>query len=195
MQTFASMILLALLAVQCSGEATEVDVADALEADDQCSQGGDASQCTLNALQAKAKATFESQDAAAIQAMRDVFTEDERDALLLESLRALSDKNSSTSVDACTTGMVGMLIQKVDGAAACVAPCHSSCPALNAAIVAYMTKGGQPAAKRSMCSSKYSLSCLVTPRHVGPCLPLAKKADGFGMHLPRSVREFNSMCR
>merc|ERR1712176_56191 len=111
--------------------------------------------------------------------MRGLLSQDDRDQLLMDSLIELS----SSGWDSCHASMLGMLYRSMPSAAArCLNPCQSSCPALNGVINAYLTKGGQPAARRSICRNRYALRCLVD--HIGNCWEIVNKAKAYGMYLP-----------
>merc|ERR1712217_821619 len=96
------------------------------------------------------------------------------------------------SADSCSTGLLGMAMNKYPDARTCLAPCHSSCPTLNAIMTAYMTRGGQPAAIKEACAHKSGLTCLFG--NVQPCMGLVHKAKGFGMTIPTSAARLDSMC-
>merc|ERR1719195_2512457 len=120
---------------------------------------------------------------------------DERDALLLQTLQALSEQSNAESEDSCTSGLLGMIMQKDPSAKNCVAPCRSSCGTLNTLLSTYMTKGGQPALNREACKShnKDKLQCFF--HHIGPCMGLINKAKGYGVTIPSSSGQLNGMCR
>merc|ERR1712217_745006 len=96
------------------------------------------------------------------------------------------------SADSCSTGLIGMAMNKYPDARKCLAPCHSSCPTLNAIMTAYMTRGGQPAAIKEACARKSGLTCLFG--NVQPCMGLVNKAKSFGMTIPTSEHQLNGMC-
>merc|ERR1711971_1215838 len=96
------------------------------------------------------------------------------------------------SADSCSSGLIGMAMNKYPETKTCLAPCHSSCSTLNAIMTAYMTRGGQPAAIKEACARRSALSCLFG--HVQPCMGLVNKAKGFGMTIPTSAAQLSSMC-
>jgi len=81
-----------------------------------------------------------------------------------------------------------------DMAPACIDQCSHSCPAVGEAINAYMTRGGQRAAIRSVCKNKWAFACFVKSNHVGNCRVFFDKARRFGFSLPSSERELNGQC-
>merc|ERR1719245_527977 len=142
--------VVAFAAVSNGLESTDDYMKTAFDLDGECD--GDDEQCTLNALQLKAK-KIEVDDA---------------------------------EQNACTSGYVGQIRSY---GKECIDSCQSMCPALGQAVDAYLKSGGQPAAKRSICSHPHSFDCAYTPQNIGKCLPLIKQAAGFGFKLPESASQ------
>ena len=89
-----------------------------------------------------------------------------RDAFLVDTLVALGAEAHTASGDDCSAGLLGMAVQKSPSGLTCLAPCHSSCPAVNAIMSGYMTQGGQPGAVRAACRHREELTRLMN--HIGP---------------------------
>jgi len=66
---------------------------------------------------------------------------------------------------------------------------------LELALKAYLTKGGQPAAKKVICQYESAFECPVGPENIGKCLPLIAKVKGYGFRFPESVEELRSTCQ
>jgi len=90
--------------------------------------------------------------------------------------------------DACISG----LMKKLPDAPKCLARCHSSCPAINNILTAYLTQGGQPAAWKAACKQPGDLYCMLD--HLGPCQSLIKQAKGYGVTLPTSRSQLSTEC-
>ncbi len=93
---------------------------------------------------------------------------------------------------ACHAGLVGQVYHQ---APTCFDACPQACGPLGQAITAYMTKGGQPAAKKVVCQNKGAFGCALTSGNLPKCRPLITKAASFGFKLPSSMGELNSQCR
>eukprot|EP00932_Pfiesteria_piscicida_P008277 SRR837773.18631.p2 GENE.SRR837773.18631~~SRR837773.18631.p2 ORF type:complete len:161 (+),score=65.17 SRR837773.18631:53-535(+) len=94
--------------------------------------------------------------------------------------------------NACHSGLVG---QAYSYAPACFDACSGACAPLGQAISAYMTKGGQSAAKKVICANKSAFQCALTGGNLAKCQPLIAKAAGFGFKLPSSRAQLNQECR
>merc|ERR1712083_22199 len=127
-----------------------------------------------------------------IQTLNATMTSEDRDAILFESLVALGSQAQSLSGDACNSGLLGMAVRKYPSARTCLAPCHSSCSAVNAIMGGYMTQGGQPGAIRAACNHANELTCLFN--NIGPCMEFVNKAKSFGLTIPTSQAQLDSMC-
>mmetsp|Transcript_17342 Transcript_17342/g.49285 ORF Transcript_17342/g.49285 Transcript_17342/m.49285 type:complete len:164 (-) Transcript_17342:255-746(-) len=118
---------------------------------------------------------------------------DEAAICALNALQAKALKvdaeNDGEAQGACDSGLVGQI---KSFAPDCINACPQSCGALGQAINAYLTKGGQPAAKRVICQHKGEFSCAFD--HWGACQKLADKAGGMGFKLPRSKGELYGGC-
>lgn len=128
-----------------------------------------------------------------VEAVQMTMTTDERDAVLFDALVALGSQAESLSGDACNSGLLGMAVRKYPSATTCLAPCHSSCSAVNAIMGGYMTQGGQPGAIRAACRRGSELTCLFN--HIGPCMEFVNRARGLGLTIPTSQTQLDSMCR
>merc|ERR1712113_509048 len=131
-------------------------------------------------------------EVAALAAIRAAMTADERDTLLVASLTALGTQTAQGMQDSCHSGLLGMALKKMPSVWQCLGPCHSSCPAVNDVLQAYMLRGGKPAAERSVCHNKANLMCLVD--HIEPCMELVGKAATYGIQIPTSRSQFSTMC-
>jgi len=120
----------------------------------------------------------------------EAFTASCKPAVLLQ---ARSAKENSLSTP-CTSGMLGS-VASTPAAKACIDQCQGSCPALNDALTAYFTKGGEAPAKKSICQNEGSISCFTEPAHIAKCMPMISMAKGMGFSLPTSPAAFKSSCR
>jgi len=96
-----------------------------------------------------------------------------------------------SEASACSHGTVKMIY---DMAPDCFNQCMSSCSAVGHAVNAYLTRGGQPAAIRSICHDKSSFACFVEPDHVGACGVFFTTARRYGFTLPANMDELDSHC-
>jgi len=94
--------------------------------------------------------------------------------------------------NACSDGLVG---KARAFAPTCIDACPQSCEPLNVALNAYLTKGGQPAAKKVICQYESAFECPVAPENIGKCLPLIAKVKSYGFRYPESVEELRSTCQ
>jgi len=116
-------------------------------------------------------------------------------ALQLRASRQAEAQNATDEEDeegGCSSGIVGKIQKAVPS---CINPCKQACGPLQAAIHAYLTKGGAAAAKRAMCQYKSQFACLVTGAQARNCAPVAAKARSFGFSLPTSTGQLYSQCR
>jgi len=77
----------------------------------------------------------------------------------------------------------------------CIDACPGSCRALEQAITAYITKGGQAAAKREVCANSWAFKCYVEDGHKQFCQSLIDRAAHLGWHLPGSPWELDQECQ
>mmetsp|Transcript_2086 Transcript_2086/g.6320 ORF Transcript_2086/g.6320 Transcript_2086/m.6320 type:complete len:171 (-) Transcript_2086:237-749(-) len=105
--------------------------------------------------------------------------------------KKLDAEAAEGELGACTSGMVGA-IRKL--APSCVDSCPKACPMLGKAVTAYMTKGGQPAAKRVVCDNQSTFACFLQPSVIGKCTKLFHTAAGLGLRLPTSSWSLMSEC-
>jgi len=96
-----------------------------------------------------------------------------------------------SEASACSHGTVKMIY---DMAPDCFNQCMSSCSAVGHAVTAYLTRGGQPAAIRSICHDKSSFACFVEPDHIGACGVFFTQARRYGFTLPANMHELDSHC-
>merc|ERR1719188_973493 len=109
----------------------------------------------------------------------------------VEVSTVLLEASVQTASSACHRGYVK---KARDMAPRCIDQCSSSCYAVGEAIDAYLRRGGQPAAMKSVCRNKRAFSCFVTPSHVGNCRVFFDKARKFGISLPSSERDLDRRC-
>ncbi|CAE8615688.1 unnamed protein product [Polarella glacialis] len=154
-------------------------VALAFQADENCTGGQEA----MHLLQARS-----AKSASADQ----VASQEEH---ISQALKALSYASTENDQDPCSSGLLGALQSSSPAAKACLAKCQLSCPSLNDAITTYLTKGGEAAAKASICKNMASLTCLVEAEQIATCMPMLTQAASFGVKIPTSVDDFKSVCK
>mmetsp|Transcript_66835 Transcript_66835/g.169517 ORF Transcript_66835/g.169517 Transcript_66835/m.169517 type:complete len:178 (-) Transcript_66835:127-660(-) len=151
-----------------SGSAPDLEAAvgAALAEDDQCStEGEESALCLLNALQLRATKA------------------------VVENTAQGGDAEEG---NACTSGIVGDIRML---SPSCLDACPQICVPLGVAVNAFMTKGGQDAAKQVVCRYKTELACGLQGSVLDHCKILIKAAASFGMKLPNSITQLNSGCR
>mmetsp|Transcript_21809 Transcript_21809/g.44175 ORF Transcript_21809/g.44175 Transcript_21809/m.44175 type:complete len:170 (-) Transcript_21809:194-703(-) len=165
-----ALLLLALPALALAEPTADVEAA--LAADDQCASGD--AECALNALQLRG---------AGINAT-------ELAALGIDAADLVEISEESTG--ACDTGMVSKIKRF---APECFHACPQACPGLNNALMAYLTRGGLPAARPVICADYKHYGCALTSKNILKCQPLIHKAASFGVSLPDSWGGLKSWCR
>eukprot|EP00405_Crypthecodinium_cohnii_P042303 CAMPEP_0206560208 /NCGR_PEP_ID=MMETSP0325_2-20121206/20863_1 /ASSEMBLY_ACC=CAM_ASM_000347 /TAXON_ID=2866 /ORGANISM="Crypthecodinium cohnii, Strain Seligo" /LENGTH=213 /DNA_ID=CAMNT_0054061877 /DNA_START=88 /DNA_END=727 /DNA_ORIENTATION=+ len=116
-------------------------------------------------------------------------------ACWLNALQLKAKKESDTvaaeddSANACTAGLVGTVRSFAPD---CVDSCPQTCPAMAVAINAYMTKGGQAAARPVICQHKTEFNCFFESSIMAKCQGLIAKAASFGFKMPHNEAEMNA---
>eukprot|EP00933_Yihiella_yeosuensis_P073702 TRINITY_DN82423_c0_g1_i1.p1 TRINITY_DN82423_c0_g1~~TRINITY_DN82423_c0_g1_i1.p1 ORF type:complete len:213 (+),score=37.88 TRINITY_DN82423_c0_g1_i1:118-756(+) len=203
------MFLLHALAIVCAfhvSSATEAVLDLALETDDQCQDNGLEQNCALNALQHKAKATLNMEDAqSGFDALID--EDDDFDDANLEKhfnmteLAQLAkqfnvDENTeseeSESGGGCHTGIMAQVFAVAPG---CFRACPQLCSPVGWGLNRYLGGGGIAGAWKVFCHYKSRFNCGLSRHNYRKCVPLIRKAAGFGVRLPNSVGALNHKCR
>mmetsp|Transcript_14449 Transcript_14449/g.36343 ORF Transcript_14449/g.36343 Transcript_14449/m.36343 type:complete len:150 (-) Transcript_14449:34-483(-) len=111
-----------------------------------------------------------------------------------EELRSICQAPEPAQVqdNICSDGLLG---KARDFAPTCIDSCPQACESLELALQAYLTKGGQPAAKKVICQYESAFECPVGPENIGKCLPLIAKVKGYGFRFPESAEELRSTCQ
>mmetsp|Transcript_25242 Transcript_25242/g.64305 ORF Transcript_25242/g.64305 Transcript_25242/m.64305 type:complete len:163 (+) Transcript_25242:143-631(+) len=112
-------------------------------------------------------------------------------ALQMKAAKLEVDAAAESEPSSCTSGMVGQVRSFAPG---CLDACPQACGPLGVAMNAYMTKGGQPAAKTAVCQYKSQFSCFLSSSVWPQCKELVEKAASFGFTLPHSVPQLNAGC-
>jgi len=124
------------------------------------------------------------------------------ETLELSSMEA-ADSDANETVDAsavsaanCDTKLLRQLQKKVGHHTwhDCVDPNPEVCHTIDAAIKAYLRKGGKRAAKKSICRHQGDFKDAFEHNYE-KCKILAKKAAKQGLHMPSSPEDLKHMCR
>lgn len=111
------------------------------------------------------------------------------------ALNALQVKASAVAaaegeaMGACDKGIVAQIKPLAPG---CFRGCPQACGPFGEAINAYMTKGGEKAAKGVICRHKTAFPCAY--KHWGYCKTLALQAGNLGLHIPMSQHDMDHGC-
>eukprot|EP00429_Kryptoperidinium_foliaceum_P127449 CAMPEP_0176272204 /NCGR_PEP_ID=MMETSP0121_2-20121125/45594_1 /TAXON_ID=160619 /ORGANISM="Kryptoperidinium foliaceum, Strain CCMP 1326" /LENGTH=154 /DNA_ID=CAMNT_0017612371 /DNA_START=94 /DNA_END=558 /DNA_ORIENTATION=+ len=110
-------------------------------------------------------------------------------ACALNALQVKASAVAGAEGGACDRGLVAQIKPLAPG---CFKGCPQACGPLGDAINAYMTKGGEEAAKDVICKHKTEFSCAYS--HWGDCKTLAVQAGSLGLHIPMSQHEMDTGC-
>merc|ERR1712087_395156 len=103
---------------------------------------------------------------------------------------------STASTANCDTRLLRKLQKKVGYHTwhDCVDPCPGVCHRIDAAIKAYLRKGGERAAKKNLCHHQGDFKDAFEHNYE-KCKILIDKAGKEGLHLPSSPKALKYMCR